>query len=115
MIAVLLAMKHLFIPTSICIIVVLVSCAIILILAPVEDANKPLDDIEQIVYRKRTYAVTGIDIIIFFSALIFGVTQIMLCAMWVMLMVSGILIAGKIKNGLVRTSDIVHETESERL
>ena len=113
MIAVLWAMKYLFIPTFVCIILLAISCAVILILAPVEDSNKPLDDIEQIVYRKRTYAVTGIDIIIFFSALIFGVTQIMLCAMWVMLMVSGILITGKIKNGLVRTSEIVHETESE--
>ena len=111
MIAVLLAMKYLFIPTFICIIALVISCAVILILAPVEDANKPLDNIEQVVYRKRTYVITALETTIFFIALFFGVKQILLCCMWVMLMMCGILLAGKCKNELGYTSDNVHETE----
>ena len=41
----------------------------------------------------------------------FGAEQIILCSMWVMLIMSGILLAGKCKNGLNRTSDNVHKTE----
>ena len=115
MIAALLAMKYLYIPTFICIIALVISCAVILILAPVEDANKPLDDMEQVVYRKRTYMITALEAIIFFIALFFGVKQILLCCMWVMLMMCGILIVGKCKNGLNRTSDNVHETERKSI
>ena len=111
MIAVLLAMKYLLIPTFICIIALVISCAVILILAPVEDANKPLDDIEQVVYRKRTYMITALEAIIFFIALFFGVKQILLCCMWVMVMMSSILITGKCKNEFNRTSNRVHKTE----
>ena len=93
----------------------MISCAVILILAPVEDANKPLDDMEQVVYRKRTYMITALEAIIFFIALFFGVKQILLCCMWVMLMMCGILIVGKCKNGLNRTSDNVHETERKSI
>lgn len=113
MIAVLLAMKYLFIPTFICIIALVISCAVILILAPVEDANKPLDDIEQAVYKKRTYVITVLETIIFFIALFFGVKQIILCDMWVMVMMSSILLAGKCKNGLNRTSNNVHEQKGK--
>lgn len=111
MIAVLLAMKYLFIPTFICIIALVISCAVILILAPVEDANKPLDDIEQVVYRKRTYMITALEAIIFFIALLLGAKQVFLSITWVMLMMSGILLAGKCKNGINRTPNSVHETE----
>ena len=111
MIAVLLAMKYLYIPTFICIIALVISCAVILILAPVEDANKPLDNIEQVVYRKRTYVITALETTIFFIALFFGVKQILLCDMWVVVMMCGILITGKCKNELNRTSDNVCHTE----
>lgn len=111
MIAVLLAMKYLLIPTFICIIALVISCAVILLLAPVEDANKPLDDIEQVVYRKRTYVIMAIEIVFCVIALLCGAKQIMLCFIWAFTMIGCILIAGKMKNGLDRTSDNVHETE----
>lgn len=111
MIAVLLAMKYLYIPTFICIIAFVISCAIILILAPVEDANKPLDNTEQIVYRKRTYVITAIESVVFIMALLVKATSIALCVMYVFLIMGLILIAGECKNRLNQKSDIVHETE----
>lgn len=111
MIAVLLAMKYLFIPTFICIIALVISCAVILILAPVEDANKPLDDIEQVVYKKRTYVITALEVAFCAIALLCGAKQIMLCFIGAFIMISGILIAGKIKNEWNRASNNVHKTE----
>jgi len=98
MIAVLLAMKHLFISTFICIITLLISCAIIIIFAPVEDLNKPLDNIEQVTYKRRTYVITATESIIFIISLLFNAKQISLCIVWVFLMVDILLIAGVIKN-----------------
>ena len=95
MIAVLLAMKYLIIPTFICIIALVISCAVILLLAPVEDANKPLDDIEQVVYRKRTYVIMAIEIVFCVIALLCGAKQIMLCFIWAFTMIGCILIIGR--------------------
>lgn len=111
MIAVLLAMKHLIIPQFICIITFVISCAIILVLAPVEDANKPLDNTEHVVYRKRSYVITAINSVIFIMALLVKAKNIALCVLYVLLMMGLILIAGECKNRLNRKSDIVHETE----
>jgi len=111
MIAVLLAMKYLMIPQFICIIAFVISCAIILILVPVEDANKPLDHTEQVVYRKRTYVITAIESVIFIVTLLVNTDSIAFCVMYVFLMMSLILIAGECKNRLNRKSDIVHKTE----
>ena len=111
MIAVLLAMKYLYIPTFICIIALVISCAVILILAPVEDANKPLDDIEQVVYRKRTYVIMAIEIVFCLIALLCRTKQIMICFIWAFIMIGSILIAGRIKNGIHYSSNIVHKTE----
>lgn len=111
MIAVLLAMKYLMIPQFICIIAFVISCAIILILVPVEDANKPLDHTEQVVYRKRTYMITAIESVIFIVTLLVNTDSIAFCVMYVFLMMSLILIAGECKNRLNRKSDIVHKTE----
>lgn len=111
MIAVLLAMKYLFIPIFICIIALAISCAVILIISPVEDANKPLEGVEQAIYKKRTYVVTVLEAIVFGVCLLCGAKIIMLCVMWVFLMTSGLLLVGKCKNGLNRLPDKVHKTE----
>jgi len=96
MVAVLLAMKHLFIPTFICIITLMISCTIILILAPVEDLNKPLDNIEHVTYRRRTYIITATESVVFIISLLFNAMQISLCIMWVFLMIGMLLFAGVI-------------------
>jgi len=98
MIAILLAMKYLFIPEFICIIALLISCAIIIILAPVEDLNKPLDDVEQVTYRKRTYIITATEFTFFIISLLLNVKPISLCIMWAFGVMSVILIVGVIKN-----------------
>lgn len=108
MIAILLAMKYLTIPYFICIITFIISCVIIFMLAPVEDANKLLDNTEQKVYKKRTFEITAVEILIFISTSILNVKWIPLCIMWVLLTMGIILVVGKCKNNRIRLSNEVH-------
>lgn len=105
MIAVLLAMKYLAIPTFIYIIALAISCVIIFILAPVEDANKPLDDIERVIYKRRTYVIIALEVIIYIIALAFRIESVILCVYWVFVAMSIILVLGRSKN--------VHQNNSE--
>lgn len=107
MIAILLAMKYLAIPYFICIITFIISCVIVLILSPVEDANKPLDNTEQKVYKKRTFEITAVEILIFISTSILNVKWITLCIIWVFLTMGVILLVGKCKNTRIGLSNDV--------
>ena len=83
---------------AVCFLILLLSGAAIFILAPVEDENKPLDEKEQIVYKKRS------RIILFFLsalALLFLFTGRTLIAnnITISILSSGIMvILGKIRN-----------------
>lgn len=70
-IAILLSIiKWVAIPALINIAILFVSSVIILILAPVETENNPLDEDEKRVYKKRTIVILGIEIIVFIISLI---------------------------------------------
>ena len=56
--------------TLLSIAILIVSSAVILILAPVETENNPLDDDEKRVYKKRTIFILGIEIIVFIISLV---------------------------------------------
>ena len=85
MIAILLAMKYLIIPRFICIITLIISCVIIWIFAPVEDTNKPLDNIELIVYRRRTRQITALEVVLFILSSMFNKYEFSQCIMLVFL------------------------------
>lgn len=98
MIAVLLAIKYVALPNFICIITLLVSCTVIAVLSPVEDSNKPLDSLEQVVYRKTTLMITAIEIIMFFISLTLGWKKMALRIVWVLAVMAVMLLGGKWKN-----------------
>ena len=102
MIAVLLAIKYISIPCFICIITLIISCGIILTVAPVEDLNKPLDSLEYTVYRRRTYMITAVEVIFWVIAQFCGAKQIAFCSLWVLFIMSIILTVGKCKNKFSR-------------
>lgn len=108
MIAILLAMKYIIISYFICNMALIISCVIIVLLSPVEDANKPLDDTEQMVYKKRTYIVTTLEILILIIAFTLNARNIILCIMWVYITMGLVLLVGKCRNILFRVSDKVH-------
>ena len=98
MIAVLLAVKRLPIPSFMCIIFFSISIAVICMLAPIEDANKPLDEIEVKVYHKRTLIILAIESMIFIIGLALHLRYFMQTTLWVMITMSIILLKGKVCN-----------------
>ena len=98
MIAVLLAIKHITIPSFICIIIFTISIAGICILAPIEDSNKPLDEIEVKVYHKRTLIILAIEIMLFIIGLALNLRYFMQTTIWVMITMSIVLLIGKLCN-----------------
>ena len=101
MIAILFAMKYLIIPSFICIIILVVSCVIIWIFAPVEDTNKILDNIELIVYRRRTRQIMVLEVVLFILSSMFNKYEFSQCIMLVFFVMAMILFAGKFKNSII--------------
>lgn len=60
------------IPTIACGISSIISAVIVLIFAPVEDVNRPLDESEKIQYRQKAMIMLTVVLLIDMSALLFG-------------------------------------------
>lgn len=76
----------------------IVAAAIIVILSPVEDANKPLDEIEKVVYKKRARTILAIELGIAGLFAVFGVGAIALTISVALFTMSIMLVLGKLKN-----------------
>lgn len=90
-------LKFQILPTSCCVIMLIVGLSVCFILAPVEDKNKPLDADEIRIYRKRSLAILLIEICVWLVFVLFihrfeQVIPIVIFTEAIML------IAGKIKN-----------------
>lgn len=95
---VLLAMRYFSIPLLIYCSLYCISSIIILVFSPVEDKNKPLDQLEKKIYKKRTIIIFSIEniaiLIFYFAKLQFAVQSIMTSTIVLSLMI----IFGLIKN-----------------
>lgn len=92
-----LVMKHVHFTILICSIVIVVSSAVILCIAPVEDKNKPLDEREQNVYRKKSLIILAVEICLWFlMSLILRKHEAIIPIVFITEAV--ILILGKVKN-----------------
>lgn len=90
-------LKFQILPTSCCLIMLIVGLAVCIMLAPVEDKNKPLDEDEIRIYRKRSFAVLLIEICVWliFVLLIHKFEQVIPIVIFTEAIM---LIAGKLKN-----------------
>lgn len=81
----------------ICFLITIASGIIILLMAPVEDANKPLDHVEKRIFKKRTNIVlsvlVGIALLFWFKS---G-NQISICIIMGICLISVMLVLGKLK------------------
>ncbi|MDW7669541.1 MAG: accessory gene regulator B family protein [Bacillota bacterium] len=102
-VTVLLIIKYISFSTFALITITLVSSIIILILAPVEDKNKPLDEIEKTIFKKRTnirlIILIGLTVLFW----ILGLKQISICIIISLITLSFMLLLGKF-NTLVQNS-----------
>lgn len=108
MIAVLWVVKNAEFNLYACIIPFSISSIIILIFSPIEDINKPLDDIERVVYRKRSFFLTLLEGVLFIISIIQCWKRVSLCITCVIGLIAMFLIAGKIKNCQMKKSNFVH-------
>lgn len=79
----------------------MLSILLIVFLSPVEDKNKPLDEIEATVYRKRAIIITTVEVVL---SILFGILHIsnLLSAMsFVFIIMSAMLVVGCVKNKLI--------------
>lgn len=76
----------------------LVSGVVFWKLAPVEDPNKPLDEMEKRVFRRRTMHVWLLESAVILVLFLLRQQMAGRCVVLSMLVLSGMLIAGKIKN-----------------
>lgn len=98
LIAVSVGMKYLYIVEWVYYVVLAAAVSVVLILAPVEDRNKPLDEIEHRVYKKRAALIAAVELVI---ALMFKVTELdslFVAVVYSFAVLSLMLIAGKAKN-----------------
>lgn len=91
----------------VCFLILLLSGAVIFILAPVEDENKPLDEKEQMVYRHRSRIVLFFLSAFTLSFLVTGIIQVANNIAISLLASAIMLILGEIKNRTARKTNEV--------
>lgn len=97
---VLLVMKEFTFSLLVSVLLLIASGSLVCILSPVEDANKPLDEIEIRVYKKRTLIMMISEAIILIIFLFFKWHRVTISAIMAWVIISIMLIMGKIKNHL---------------
>ncbi|MBR4101849.1 MAG: accessory gene regulator B family protein [Oscillospiraceae bacterium] len=97
---VLLAIKFLPLGKFICSCLMLAGGIVIVLFAPIEDANKPLDGVEQRIFRKRTWSILFIESCFFIFSL---VVQLKMCygtISFAIISLASLVMIGKIKNAV---------------
>ena len=71
---------------------------VVLVLSPVEDRNKPLDEIEHRVYKKRTILIAATELLIGIVLKLMGLDNLFVAVVYSFVVLSFMLVAGKVKN-----------------
>lgn len=87
-----------FININISMIITLICSIIIFLFAPVDTVTKPFDDIEKIVFRRRSRIVLIIILLMMLGVYIIKFQEILLVASLALLCVAILLVVGKIQN-----------------
>lgn len=93
-----LGLKYLHIADWVYYAVLVVATLVVLILSPVEDRNKPLDGIENRVYKKRTIIIAAAEDVVGLALKLAGVENLFAAVVYSFTALCFILIAGKVKN-----------------
>ena len=95
-VVVLCIIKYIKLPVALTFAGVLVSSGILFLISPVEAKNKPLDEIENIVYRKIARIITFLLLIIYTTLIFFKLYMIAQVTALAMVSVTVFAVAGKI-------------------
>lgn len=81
--------------------VAIAATGIVFLLAPVEDENKPLDEIEQIVYKRRSRWISFSLLVIVIILTLIGIIEIACCVSVAIMALAVMLFLGKLKNVII--------------
>ncbi len=95
--AVLSIMKFIAINRFICLGLLVLSSVIILLFSPIGTKNKPLDEIEKIIYRKKTIIVWSVETCVALVFIVLNSTEIHIAITLALVIISIALIFGNIK------------------
>ena len=100
--AVLWVMRYVMYSGLICGCLTAISGSVIWFLVPVEDRNKPLDDVEKVVYRKRARGMVLAESILLLFAILCNGERLGMCITLVLCVLALMLLLGKWKNAYLR-------------
>lgn len=92
-------MKFITIDRFICLGLLVLSSVVILLLSPIGTKNKPLDEIEKIIYRKKTIIVWGVETCVAIVFIILDITEIHIAITLAQVIISIALIFGNLQCG----------------
>ncbi|MCM1488503.1 MAG: accessory gene regulator B family protein [Firmicutes bacterium] len=93
-----IGLKYLYVADWVYYAALAVSASVVLILAPVEDRNKPLDETEHKVYKRRTTLIAAVEIIISLLLKLLISNNLSVAIAYSFIVLSFMLIVGKVKN-----------------
>lgn len=100
LIVVSIGMKYLSIEEWIYYVILAAAASVVLILAPVEDRNKPLDEIEHKVYKRRTILIAAVELTLAMLLKLLMLDDLFIATAYSFVVLSLMLIAGKQKIAL---------------
>jgi len=100
--AVLWVMRYVMYYGLICGCLTAISGSVIWFLVPVEDRNKPLDDVEKVVYRKRARGMVLAESILLLFAILCNGERLGMCITLALCVLALMLLLGKWKNAYLR-------------
>lgn len=92
-------MKFITIDRFICLGLLVLSSVVILLLSPIGSQNKPLDEIEKIIYRKKTIIVWSVETCVAIVFIILDITEIHIAITLAQVIISIALIFGNLQCG----------------
>lgn len=78
--------------------VLLAAVLIVFVLSPIEDKNKPLDDLEYKVYKRRAIIIAAIELTVSVLLRLIGLDNLFIASVYSFAALSFMLVAGKAKN-----------------
>lgn len=92
-------MKFITIDRFICLGLLVLSSVVILLLSPIGSKNKPLDEIEKIIYRKKTIIVWSVETCVAIVFIILDITEMHIAITLAQVIISIALIFGNLQCG----------------
>ena len=98
LIVVSIGLKYLHLADWVYYAVLVAATLVVLVLSPVEDRNKPLAEIEQKVYKKRTMNIAAAEVMVCLALKFVGYDNLFVAVVYSFVVLSFMLVAGKVKN-----------------